>query len=218
MLRIDNSGISKLFSKLSKEMCNLFKENKYILEGKGEGAAGSVSNIKININGEGKELYSTFITWGGRYDYYGRVASTDQKWDLAKLNLLTKVNELLPGTVISVLEKYSLPRSDYEKIRISKVGNVLYYKFPDAVLEGILGTMVSYLYDIGKLPNVVKYFQTFQCEEKGNKVVYNVIEQCDGELGDLMTHLNMEIIEDILVEKVELIKQIGMKCGVQIMN
>ena len=188
VLRIDNSGISKLFSKLSKEMCVLFKDNKYILTGKkGEGAAGFVSDININIGG--KELYSTFITWGGKWGDKDDGGSTTQKWDLAKLNLLTKVNELLPETVISAIKKNKLSQSEYEKIRISKVNNTVYYKFPDAVLEGVLGTMVSYLYDIGKLPNVVKYFQTFQCEEKGNKVVYNVIEQCDGELGDLMTHL-----------------------------
>ena len=184
VLRIDNSGISKLFSKLSKELCTLFKDNKYILTGKkGEGAAGFVSDININIGG--KELYSTFITWGGMYNG----GSTEQKWDLAKLNLLTKVNELLPRVVIDAINKNKLSISYYEKIRINKLNNIVYYKFPDAVLEGVLGTMVSYLYDIGKLPNVVKYFQTFQCEEKGNKVVYNLIEQCDGELCDLITHI-----------------------------
>lgn len=184
VLREDNSGISKLFSKLSKEMCVLFKDNKYILTGKkGEGAAGFVSDININIGG--KELYSTFITWGGEYNG----GKTNQKWDLTKLNLLTKVNELLPGAALWAINKYELQKSDYEKIRINKFNNTIYYKFPDAVLEGVLGTMVSYLYDIGKLPNIVKYFQTFQCEEKGNKIVYNLIEQCDGELCDLMTHI-----------------------------
>ena len=190
VLREDNSGISKTFSKISNKMCDLFKDNKYILTGKkGEGAAGFVSDININIGG--KELYSSFITWGGSYsrDDTKKLDNTEQKWDLTKLNLLTKVNELLPGAALWAINKYKLTKSDYEKIRINKVKNTVYYKFPDAVLEGVLGTMVSYLYDIGKLPNVVKYFQTFQCEEKGNKVVYNLIEQCDGELCDLITHI-----------------------------
>ena len=164
-----------------KDLCSLIKNGKYIIDKTiSEGSLGSISDVSITTSSGKKELFSSFISYGDK----------NTRFNLTNLNVLVKINRTVDKYIEddirrNLLTDKSLTIENFNKIRFYKEGDNTIIQSPDGIHEGIIGSFLSYLYDTGVTPNIIKYFGTFQCDDK----VYNLIEQCDGEISDLFAHV-----------------------------